>query len=103
MPSVSAETYWLTGCFVGLLDILGGPISGLDQPTMSVFVEALMTAVTVSRSAAGGGRSRAVRGGGNRGEKLAELHEQIVAGTEALVSSQGWQEMLQIVARMPQC
>ncbi len=26
-----------------------------------------------------------------RGEKLAELHEQIVAGTEVLVSSQGWQ------------
>jgi len=37
-----------------------------------------------------------------RGEKLAELHEQIVAGTEVLVSSQGWQEMLQLVARMPQ-
>ncbi len=61
-----------------------------------------MTAGIVSRSASRRGRPRPARGGAGQGDRLAELHEQIVAGTAALVSSQGWEEMLQIVARMPQ-
>ena len=61
-----------------------------------------MTAGIVSRSASRRGRPRPARGGAGQGDRLVELHEQIVAGTAALVSSQGWEEMLQIVARMPQ-